>query len=74
MLRSFEHSLLSIYLFSNKVVQTSIGDLLKGRVTTTGGTDFDCIAESIVEKSLDRAVILTDGYASLKQEWKDALL
>ena len=32
---------------------------------TTYGTDFDCIAEHMLEHNMDKAVILTDGYASM---------
>jgi hypothetical protein len=40
----------------------------KGKVESTYGTDFDCIAASILEKEFGKAVVLTDGYASLKEE------
>ena len=39
--------------------------LLEGKVHTTYGTDFDCIAEHMLEHNMDKAVILTDGYASM---------
>lgn len=64
-LQSLKGELTSIFLFSNKVVETPFKTLLAGRVQTTHGTDFDCIADSILERSFDKAVILTHGYASL---------
>ena len=64
-LSSLRAELTSIFLFSNKVVEVPFKALLTGHIQTTYGTDFDCIAESILERSLDKAVILTDGYAGL---------
>jgi hypothetical protein len=58
----------TIFLFSNKVVEIPFARLLSGRVQTTYGTDFDCIADSILERAFDKAVILTDGYAELAAE------
>lgn len=55
----------SIFLFSNKVYEVPFKALLKGRIKTTGGTDFDCVAESIMDANLDKAIVLTDGYASM---------
>ena len=72
-LHSLKAELTSIFLFSNKVVEVPFKTLLAGQVQTTYGTDFDCIAESIVERDLDKAVILTDGYAGLQAENSERL-
>ena len=72
-LSSLRAELTSIFLFSNKVVEIPFKALLAGQVHTTYGTDFDCIADSIVERDLDKAVILTDGYASLQTEHSERL-
>jgi hypothetical protein len=72
-LSSLKAELTSIFLFSNKVVEVPFKALLAGRVQTTYGTDFNCIAESIIERDLDKAVILTDGYAGLNEEHQTAL-
>jgi len=72
-LSSLKSELTSIFLFSNKVVEIPFKALLAGQVQTTYGTDFDCIAESIVERGLDKAVIITDGYASLRVESSERL-
>ena len=72
-LRGFEKRLESIFLFSNKVVEVSFSSLLQGKIETTGGTDFDCVASSILERDFDKAVVITDGYASLAREWKEKL-
>jgi hypothetical protein len=55
----------TIYLFSNKVVEIPFKTLLAGNVQTTYGTDFNCIAHSILEQGYDKAVIITDGYAAI---------
>ncbi|MHC1576895.1 MAG: hypothetical protein ACXQTE_06025 [Methanosarcinaceae archaeon] len=64
-LRTFHHEIKHVYLFSNKVVKTAINELSKGHITTTYGTDFNCVAESILKNNYERAVIFTDGYARL---------
>lgn len=63
----------TLYLFSNAVVETTMKDLIRGNISSTGGTDFDCIAESIIDKNYDKAVIITDGYASLSSGLSDEL-
>ena len=68
-----KNELTSIFLFSNTVVETPFHKLLSGHVQTTCGTDFDCIADHIVERKFDKAVILTDGYASLNEEKQGVL-
>jgi len=73
MLQDLRETLTSIFLFSNQVVEIPFKKLLQGHITTTYGTDFDCIAESILERELERAIIVTDGYASLKEDLKQAL-
>ena len=72
-LKGFEKRLESIFLFSNKVAEISFSLLLKGKIETTYGTDFDCVASSICERNFDKAVVITDGYASLAKEWKEKL-
>jgi len=68
LLQRFKNELKSIFLFSNKVVEVPFQTLLNGKLQTTYGTDFNCIASSILERGYDKAVILTDGYASLSQD------
>ena len=67
-LQGLKREITTIYLFSNQVFETSFAALLKGHIKTTGGTDFDCIAASILENRLDKAVIITDGQADMKAE------
>ena len=68
LLRSLKAELMSIFLFSNKVVEVPFRTLLAGQVQTTYGTDFDCIAEHVLTNRFDKAVVLTDGYASMTEE------
>lgn len=73
LLQSLKRDLKTLFLFSNKVEEVPFDTLLAGRVKTTYGTDFDCIAQSILDRGFDKAVILTDGYASLKPDTAEAL-
>ena len=73
LLGKLRHELNSIFLFSTKVVETPFAELLKGHVNTTYGTDFNCVADSMLERRWDRAVVLTDGYAFLAEEKREAL-
>jgi len=72
-LRSLKEQIQTIFLFSNKVVEVSFGSLLKGRIETTYGTDFDCVAQNICENKFSKAIVFTDGYACLEDQWKQRL-
>ncbi len=67
-LANLKKDIVSIFLFSNAVSETKMEDLIRGRVRTTYGTDFDCVAKSILEKRFDKVVIITDGNASMNEE------
>ena len=73
-LKHLEKEITTVFQFSNKVVETEFVELLKGNIETTIGTDFDCVATSIIEKGFDKAVIITDGYAYLSDDLKEQLL
>ena len=72
-LRSLRKEITSVFQFSNKIVETPFEGLLRGSIQTTYGTDFDCIAESILERGFDKAVVITDGYASMNKDNKAKL-
>lgn len=72
-LRSLKEEIQTIFLFSNKVVEITFASLLKGRIETTYGTDFDCVAQNICENKFSKAIVFTDGYACLKDQWKQRL-
>lgn len=63
-----------IYQFSNVVVETNFKLLIDGKIKTSYGTDFDCVAESAVENNYDKLIVITDGYASMKPENQQELL
>ena len=68
LLAPYRERIASVHLFSNTVVEIDFVSLAQGRVQTTYGTDFDCVARAIVERGYDRAVVLTDGHASLGED------
>jgi len=72
-LSGFRDRIRTIHLFSNAVLEVPFGTLCQGNVQTTYGTDFDCIAKTILEKEYERAVVITDGYGGLKEENSAAL-
>ena len=67
------YATLKIFLFSNKVVPITIKEIKEGRIRTTYGTDFDCIAESIFQDGSKLNFIITDGYATMEKENMDRL-
>ncbi|MBT4814322.1 MAG: hypothetical protein HOJ57_37280 [Lentisphaerae bacterium] len=73
LLSHYRDRIRSVYLFSNVVREVPFKMLCAGRLSTTYGTDFNCIARTVINKEFDRAVILTDGYASLDDEHTHAL-
>jgi uncharacterized protein with von Willebrand factor type A (vWA) domain len=68
-----KNSVGSIFQFSNRVAEISFSELMQGKIMTTGGTDFNCVAESILEKGFNKAIVITDGYASLNDDLADKL-
>ena len=67
-LSKLKNSVTSLFLFSNIVVETTMEDLIKGKIRTSYGTDFNCIAHSIIERRFEKAIIITDGYADMSEE------
>jgi hypothetical protein len=67
-LAKLKSSVTSLFLFSNIVVETTMEDLIKGKIRTSYGTDFNCIAQSIIERRFEKAIIITDGYADMSEE------
>ena len=72
-LKSLRKEITTVFQFSNKVIETSFETLLKGNIRTTFGTDFNCVAQSILERGFDKVVVITDGYASMSDELKQRL-
>lgn len=67
-LSGLRREITTVFLFSNQVVEVPFEKLLAGKLQTTWGTDFDCIARSILERGFQKAVIVTDGYATLQAD------
>lgn len=72
-LHRLQGKLTTIYQFSTEVVETSLESLLAGEIETTYGTDFDCIATSVLGAGFERAIVITDGYASLSATLREGL-
>ena len=68
LLSHYRERIRSVHLFSNAVREVPFDTLCAGRLSTTYGTDFNCVARAITESRYDRAVVLTDGYASLDDD------
>jgi len=56
---------LETFQFSNKVVPL---DVTSERVASTGGTDFDCVLDHMVECSCREVFVVTDGFAGAGAE------
>ena len=65
-LRRLQNEVTSVYQFSNEVVETSMRELTRGRIATTYGTSFDCVARSILDNAFGKAVVITDGYSNIE--------
>jgi hypothetical protein len=57
-----------VWAFSNQVAAVNVDDLRSGRVPTTGGTDFDCVAEHALARGHRTILVMTDGEAPLDAE------
>ena len=51
-----------LYLFSTKIFPISRSEFKKGHYRSTGGTNFEIVAQHIHENNIHSAIILTDGY------------
>lgn len=48
--------------FSTVVSPVSPDAILRGEISTSGGTDIRCVLEDILSQTINRVLILTDGY------------
>jgi hypothetical protein len=65
-LRRLQNEVTTIYQFSNQVVETSMRELTRGRIATTYGTSFDCVARFILDNAFGKAVVITDGFSNIE--------
>jgi hypothetical protein len=52
----------TVFLFSDEVVETSLAELGRGHVRTTGGTSGMAVTAHIAARESKAVVVLTDGY------------
>jgi hypothetical protein len=55
----------TVHLFSTKVDDISLAALKSGKLSSTGGTDIECVARHLELHKITRAVILTDGFVGV---------
>lgn len=65
---SLRKNISKVFQFSNKVSEVSLEDTSKGKIKSTGGTDFDCVIEHAVKNEYSKIIIISDGYASATPE------
>lgn len=68
MFNNLRNTMMNVFLFSTEIVEIRIDDLFHGKVKTTGGTDFDIVFKHMRDKRFNKAIMFTDGYASISQE------
>ncbi len=73
LLGRYRQAIRSVYQFSNAVSEITMNALLRGYVETTFGTDFNCVAKTILKEEFDKAVIITDGHAGLAPDYVTGL-
>ena len=62
---SLRKNINKVFQFSNKVSEASLEDTSKGKIKSTGGTDFDCIVEHAVKNEYSKIIVISDGYAGI---------
>lgn len=68
LVRPARAGLLSVMQFSNAVAPMTAVDLGRGRLTTTNGTDINCVLDDLAGRRETRALIVTDGYVGQPPE------
>ncbi len=60
----------SVFQFSTMVHRLSFGDLRSGLLTTTGGTNIQCVVEHLLEvpEKIQKVLIISDGYVGKPHE------
>lgn len=57
-----------VWGFSTKIAKHDLGMLEKGQLVTTGGTDFDCVLQHIIDNKFSHVLVITDGWAYASDE------
>jgi hypothetical protein len=66
--------LASLRQFSTEVAPFSYSDIQRGLVKTTGGTDITCVIQDILASSINRVLIVSDGYVGRVDAYDQAEL
>ncbi len=72
-LKDIKNEIETIFAFSTEVVKISMDDLVSGKLRTSGGTSFDCVAEHALANKYDKIIFITDGQASLHISYMEKL-
>lgn len=70
-LRNVRDKIEQVVQFSTITAECTLNDLIEGKLKTTGGTDFNCIIDHAVKHGVKKALIITDGYASVSKDRAD---
>ena len=57
-----------VYLFSTRVKEITIEELYRGKVSTSLGTDYDCVVDHARENQAQRILVITDGYGNVSRK------
>ena len=60
--------LVRVQQFSTVVAPLGLDDLARGRLTTTDGTDINCVLTDILDRPQRRVLLITDGYVGAPRE------
>lgn len=61
------------YMFSTMVMPATKENFKKGHIKTTYGTDYNCVADHLIKHPIERALIFSDGYATITNKNLSAL-
>ena len=59
---------LNLYQFSTQVIEVGLEEVKAGKIKSTGGTCFNCVARHIQENNIENALLFTDGCSSLSPD------
>jgi hypothetical protein len=68
--RQMRGDIKTVNVFSNTVDEIPIDDFIRGKLKSTGGTDFNCVVKHAVEKGYKKVMVFTDGDADATDEMK----
>ena len=60
--------MVAVRQFSTVVEPLGLDDLARGRLTTTDGTDIECVIADLLGRPQRRALLVTDGYVGRPSE------